>query len=208
MSRLRRIDPLLGFSGKVLLAVLWLGQFSAAFGGDVSGKVTLRGAKHSGDAVVYVGRIAGKTFDPPDSHAVMNQRNLKFIPHVLPILAGTTVDFANNDNVFHNIFSPDKCPDKFNLGTWPQGETRSHRFTKPGCSVVMLCNVHPEMEAYILVLETPYFNVSAWDGRYTIKDVPAGRYMLNLWHEKFPGSAREVTVPSAGEVVVNFDVRK
>ena len=91
--------------------------------GEIHGKVVCKGVKDSADAVVYVASIAGKEFPAPAEHAKMDQHNLVFNPHVLALQAGTTVDFLNSDAVLHNVFSPDACADKFNLGTWPQGQT-------------------------------------------------------------------------------------
>lgn len=176
--------------------------------GDIKGKVKAKGARHSGDAVIFIDKIPGKTFRPPEEPAVMDQKNLVFIPHVLPIVAGTTVRYLNSDDVLHNVFTPDKCAEKFNLGTWPKGQVRSYTFKEPGCVSVMLCNVHPEMEAYIVVLQNPYFAVSAKDGSYTIKDVPAGTHALKIWHEKLKGHAVSVEVPEKGEVVVDFELKK
>lgn len=178
------------------------------FAGDIKGKVKAKGVKHSGDAVVYIEKIEGKTFDNPKEHAKMDQKNLTFIPHILPVLAGTTVDYLNSDEVLHNVFSPDGCADKFNLGTWPKGQIRSYTFKNPGCVPVMLCNVHPEMEAYVIVLQTPYYGVSAKDGSYEIKNVPSGKYELKIWHEKLKGSSVAVEVPEQGEVVVDFEVKR
>ncbi|MBI4428487.1 MAG: hypothetical protein HY562_05145 [Ignavibacteriales bacterium] len=178
------------------------------FAGDIKGKVKAKGVKHSGDAVVYIEKIDGKTFDVPKDHAKMDQKNLTFIPHVLPVLAGTTVDYLNSDEVLHNVFSPETCVDKFNLGTWPKGQIRSYTFKKSGCIPVMLCNVHPEMEAYVIVLETPYHGVTAKDGTYEIKDVLPGKYELKIWHEKLKGASVVVEVPEHGEVVVNFDIKR
>jgi len=198
---------------KKMLLILTFFTVAAAFAGlavagDITGKVTATGAKHSGDAVIYIAKIAGKTFDPPKEHVKMDQKNLVFIPHVLPVLAGTTVDFLNSDDVLHNVFTPDKCAEKFNLGSWPKGQVRSYTFKTPGCAAVLLCNVHPEMEAYVFVTETPYFAVSAKDGSYTIKDVPAGSYTLNIWHEKLKGAPQPVTVPEKGGVVANFQLKR
>ncbi|MEK9137412.1 MAG: hypothetical protein AAB393_09850, partial [Bacteroidota bacterium] len=150
----------------------------------------------------------GKKFDPPKDPAIMDQKNLTFIPHVLPILAGTTVDYLNSDDVLHNVFTPDKCAEKFNLGTWPKGKKRSYTFKDPGCVSVMLCNVHPEMEAFIVVLKTPYYAVSGKDGSLSIKNVPAGKYILSIWHEKLKGESKEITVPESGAVDVNFELKK
>lgn len=191
----------------VVVALFSLCTFQL-FAGDIKGKVKAVGAKNNANAVVYIERIEGKKFDPPKESARMDQKNLAFIPHVLPILAGTTVDYLNSDDVMHNVFSPDQCVEKFNLGTWPKGKSRSYTFKKPGCISVMLCNVHPEMEAFVLVLETPYFAVSAKDGAYTIKNVPAGKYELKIWHEKLKGSSTSAEVPGQGEVIADFELKK
>lgn len=176
--------------------------------GDISGKVTAKGTRNSGNAVIYIVKTEGAEFAPPEEHAVIDQKDLTFFPHVLPVLVGTTVDFHNSDDVLHNVFTPDKCAEKFNLGTWPKGETRSYTFKAPGCISVMLCNVHPEMEAFVLALETPYFAVSDEEGNYAIKNVPAGKYTLNIWHERLKGEAVEITVPEKGSVTQGFTIKK
>jgi plastocyanin len=176
--------------------------------GDITGKINVKGARHDGNAVIYIDKVDGKTFEPPKEHAVMDQKNLTFIPHVLPVLMGTTVDFLNSDDVLHNVFTPNKCAEKFNLGTWPKGKIRSGTFKKPGCIAVMLCNVHPEMESFILVLETPYYAVSEKDGSYIIKNVPAGTYTLMVWHEKFQANPSKISVPEQGVVTLNFVINK
>ncbi len=192
----------------VALVTLLICTLSTSLAGDIKGKVKAKGVKHSGDAVIYIENIPGKKFEAPKEHAKMDQKNLVFIPRVLPVLAGTTVDYLNSDDVLHNVFTPDKCAEKFNLGTWPKGQVRSYTFKEPGCVSVMLCNVHPEMEAYVVVLENPYYTVSAKDGSYTIKNVPAGKHTLKIWHEKLKGGTQEVTVGESGEVVVDFEIKK
>jgi plastocyanin len=189
------------------------GLFVAGFAltsqaGNIVGTVKAKGVKNSADAVIYIEKISGKTFAPPKEHAKMDQKNLKFHPHVLPILTGTTVDFQNSDDVLHNVFSPDACTDKMNLGSWPKGQSRSFTYKNPGCVSVMLCNVHPEMEAYVLALETPYYAVCAADGKYAIKDVPAGKYQLKIWHEKLKAQIVSVEVPEKGEVTIDFEIHK
>jgi len=176
--------------------------------GNIAGKVNAKGVKNSGDAVIYIDKISSKTFPAPENHAVMNQKNLMFVPHVLPILVGTTVDFLNSDNVLHNVFSPDVCAEKFNLGSWPKGKTKSYTFKTPGCVSTLLCNVHPEMEGYVVVVETPYFAVSEADGTYLIKNVPPGKYTLKIWHEKLKGQDVSVDVPADGNATVNFDLHR
>ena len=136
----------------IVTSLIVLAGLSLSFGGNITGKVKAKGVKNSGDAVIYIDKIPSKTFPVPKEHALMDQKNLKFIPHVLPVLIGTTVDFLNSDDVLHNVFSPDKCCEKFNLGSWPKGHTKSYTFKEPGCTSTLLCNVHPEMEGHILVV--------------------------------------------------------
>jgi plastocyanin len=191
-----------------LTIALFYGGANLAEAGTIVGKVTAHGVKNSADAVVYIEKIDGKSFPAPKEHALMDQKGLRFHPHVLPILVGTTVDFLNSDDVLHNVFSPDACAGKVNLGTWPKGQKRSYTFTKPECQAVMLCNVHPEMEGFVVVCETPYFAVSAADGSYEIKDVPPGKYTLTIWHEKLKGKPIQIDVPEKGEAKADFDIHR
>lgn len=184
---------------------LVLAAVSAASAGEIKGTVKT-GLKSNEDAVVYVDAIAGKTFTPPAAHAHMDQHHLVFTPHVLPILQGTTVDFLNSDAVLHNVFSPDKCAQNFNLGSWPQGQVRSFTF-KNRCEATLLCHVHAEMEAHVIVLPTPYFAVTDKAGAYVIKDVPEGSYKLKVWHQKFKGeTAKQVAV--SGATTADFELKK
>jgi plastocyanin len=193
---------------QIMIVAMLYGVGNITFGGTIKGKVSAHGVRDNANAVVYIDKIPGKTFPAPKKHAEIDQKNLAFHPHVLPILVGTTVDFLNSDDVLHNVFSPDKCASAFNLGSWPKGQIRSYTFTQPGCKAVILCNVHPEMEAWAVVLETPYYAVSDKAGNYEIKDVPAGKYSLNIWHEKLKGTPQEIVVPEAGDVTGNFEIKR
>lgn len=191
-----------------LLVTVFLG--SVAMAGDIVGKVTAVKKKYLPDAVVYVDSVKGD-FKPPEKHPVMNQKNLIYLPHVMPILVGTTVDFLNSDDVAHNVFSPDKSADKFNLGTWPTGEVRSHTFEKrcdDVCSAVMLCNVHPEMEAFIVMMQNPYFSTTDDEGNFTIKGVPAGSYTIKVWHPKLKADAVKAQVPDTGSVSLEIPLKR
>ncbi len=192
----------------LVLALALLCPLHLLFAGNITGKVKAKGVKNSGDAVIYIDKIASKTFPAPKDHVTMDQKNLKFVPHVLPVLTGTTVDFLNSDNVLHNVYSPDKCAEKFNLGSWPKGHVKSYTFKEPGCVSTLLCNVHPEMEGYVIVVETPYFAVSSAEGDYTIKDVPPGKYTVKIWHEKLPGQTVTVEVPEKGNATLDFELHK
>lgn len=158
---------------------------------NIEGQIVVRSARDNGNAVVYIDKIPGKVFTPPASPVVLDQVNLTFVPHILPVLAGTTVAFPNSDEIRHNVFSP--SPSKFDLGTYPRREIRYHRFDRPG-PVTLLCNVHLEMSAYVIVTETPYFAVTDKEGRFTLKDVPPGKYVLKVWHERGRPASVEIVV--------------
>jgi len=188
----------------VLAAVMVLTL--AASAGSISGKVS----GLSGESVVYVDTIAGKTFPAPSAHPVMDQKGLLFSPHILAVEVGATVDFLNSDKVAHNVFWPSlmqggkKLPGK-NLGTWPTGEKRSFKFDQPGVAS-LLCNVHPEMAAYIVVVPTPYHATTDKSGNYKIENVPDGQYNVVAWHEGAKNSSKAVTV--AGDTKADLTVSK
>ena len=187
-----------------LLAVLIAALCTAAWAGNIEGKVT--GMK--GHSVVYVDAIAGKTFPAPKEHPVMDQKGLLFVPHIMAVQQGTTVEFLNSDNVQHNVFWSSIGSDKkagHNLGTWPKGEKRSFTFDKAGV-VPLLCNVHPEMAGYIIVSPTPYFAETDDSGSYKIKDIPDGSYTVTLWHEGAKNQSKPVTV--SGDTKADFTVSK
>jgi plastocyanin len=188
---------------KLCVLALLLATATCLHAGDLHGKVTAKGVRDSADAVVYVAAIAGKTFPAPTEHARINQQNMLFTPHVLPVLVGTTVDFLNSDALLHNVFSPDACADKFNLGTWPQGQTKTFTFKKE-CVATLLCKVHPEMEGFILALPTPYYAVTKADGSYAIANVPDGAYTVKVWHPKLKGAEQAVKI--AGATQADFEI--
>jgi plastocyanin len=190
---------------RILCGALFVLMPAALPAGDLHGKVICKGVRDSADAVVYVAVIPGKTFPAPKEHAKVDQANLVFHPHVLPVLVGTTVDFLNSDAQLHNVFTPDACADKFNLGTWPKGQVKSYEFKKE-CAATLLCKVHPEMEAFVVAVATPYFAVTKADGSYRIPDVPDGAYTVKVWHPKLKGTQKAVTV--AGATAADFEISK
>ena len=190
---------------RVLLSSLSLSIATPVLAGDLHGQVKCKGVRDSADAVVYVAAMPGKSFPAPKDHVRIDQMNLVFIPHVLPVLVGTTVDFLNSDAVLHNVFTPDACADKFNLGTWPKGEIRSFTFKKE-CVAALLCKVHPEMEAFVVAVPTPYFAVTKADGSYKIADVPDGSTTVKVWHPKLKAAQKAVTV--AGATAADFEIAR
>lgn len=199
-----RNSTTLGARLPLALLALLVGA-STASAGSIHGKVALKGANGTDDAVVYVDTIPGKSFPPPTEHAVMDQKNLTFVPHVLPVLVGTTVDFKNSDNLAHNVFSLTPCTGGFNLGTWGQGKVKSHTFDKP-CPAEILCIIHQEMDAWVVVVPTPYYAKTDADGTYTIPDVPDGSYTVKAWHQRVKGESQEVSVSGATEVDFHLGV--
>jgi len=174
--------------------------------GTISGKVTVKKASDNANVVVYVEKQDGMKFNAPKEQPVMNQKDLKFVPHVLPVVVGATVQFKNNDAVAHNIFTPSPAGDMFNLGTWKGDQVKTHTFDKTG-EVVLLCNLHPEMEGYIYVAPTPYFAKTKDDGSFSIDGVPAGSYTLKVWSEHDNARPQKVDVPKTGSVSANFTVK-
>jgi plastocyanin len=151
-----------------------------------------KGVPTAADIVVFIEEIPNKTFAPPQKPLVMDQRDYKFIPRVLPVLVGSTVEFPNSDPDTHNAYSAADCC-KFDLGHYPQGESRSVRFEKVGIAEI-LCNIHPQMGAYVLVLQNPFYCVTDTSGAFEIRDVPEGQYTLVVWHEVLPTIRQKITV--------------
>lgn len=155
-------------------------------------------------AVVFLESEALKsqTFTPPSVHPVLDQKDLMFHPQVLPVIAGTTVDFPNRDNLFHNVFSYSQ-PKEFDLGRYPTGTQKSVRFDIPGI-VRVYCDIHSHMNATILVLENPYFVVPDDQGVFSIKNVPSGTYTVKFWYGRELAGSQNVTVKGNDAVNVNF----
>jgi plastocyanin len=217
------------------LALCWFFGFSIADGassvaapGAIRGRVELRqppadheprpnvadlgmhishGATDRRRSVVYLDPGPRAAFDARDEpHARMDQRNETFMPHVLAILAGSTVDFPNNDRTYHNVFSLSKTK-TFDLGRYAAGRSKSVRFDKPGI-VRVFCEIHSHMSAYILVFSHPYFAVTDDQGRYRIENVPPGTYTAIAWNEAMESQSRRITVADGGEADLDFSLSR
>ncbi len=173
--------------------------------GTINGTVKAKKAKYLRDILVYIENVTN-SFEPPQEHAVMDQKNMAFIPHVLPLLKGTTVDFLNSDMVQHNVYSPDAIADNVNLGTWLKGEVRPFTFNKLGVAS-MRCNVHVDMLAYVLVLQNPYFARVNNDGSFSITNMPEGKYTLKLWNERYKAEDRQVEVKANATTTIEFELK-
>jgi len=162
---------------------------------------TLEGKVSSGNSVVYVDAIPGKTFPAPSKNVTVSQRGLAFVPHIVVVQVGTTVDFQNDDSVQHNVFWPSVGGNKkegHNMGTWPKGDKRSYKFDHPGL-VPLLCNVHQEMSGYLIVSPTPYFAQTDSAGNFKIDNIPDGKYTVTAWHEGSKPQSKSVDVAGTGK---------
>lgn len=189
----------------------------------VKTKVKTTGPKSYKDVVFFLESVKKERYPVPSQHRVMDQRGLVFVPHVMAVQKGTTLDFLNNDNVEHNIFCIDDCckileekpgkkPKFMDLGSWGQGKARSYTFNIPG-EAVLLCKLHPEMAAYIMIVDTPYFTVAHIDEKtqtaeYIIKNIPPGEYILKAWNKKCVSLAQKVTIKEKETAEVNIEIAR
>src|ERR1700739_1023917 len=195
MRLLRFAVQAVAVGGAVLLLA------GASLAGDIKGKGSGQGLKSAENIAVYVDAIPDKKFDAPTTKPVMDQTKMTFVPHVMVVQAGTTVEFLNSDPVGHNVYWPSISGNKklaHNMGTWPKGEKKSFLFNDVGVAS-LLCNVHPEMNGYIVVSPTPYFAVTDKSGNYEIKNVPAGKYTLKTWSEDGKVTTQAVEGGAASE---------
>jgi Polysaccharide lyase family 4, domain II len=199
-------------SWKPVLCGTWL-LIGLLVGGLWAQDATVRGAVQvlhhseremgSGDVVVWLTPISGGAAGPgPTAHLL--QKNKKFIPHVLAVTQGTEIEFPNQDPFFHNVSSIHQGK-TIDLGLYESGAARKIRFSQPGVSYIF-CNIHPQMSAVVVVLQTRLFTVTDTDGSFQINRVPPGRYKLSVWYELAPqaelaGLDQEIEV-SAGTVEV------
>jgi len=176
---------------------------------DFHAKVTVQrnpsGYKSAGDSnvVVWLTPVGSPPPPAPVIHPHLVQKNKRFEPHLLVVPVGTVVEFPNQDPFFHNVFSLYKGK-RFDLGLYEAGSSRSVRFDRPGVSFIF-CNIHPEMSAAVVALETPYYGVSNHEGRVTIPNVPPGRYRLEVWYELSSPEAlarltRQISIPAEAPI--------
>jgi plastocyanin len=170
-------------------------------GGTIKGKVDSPWVRRY-KALVYIDHAKGD-FPPPKENPHMSQKGMVFQPHILPVLKGSTVDFTNDDTVSHNVFSPPGSATTFNLGLYGIGVQKTETFNSLG-EVDLLCSVHPEMSAYVIVLQNPYFAMTDNEGNFEIKDVPSGTYQLKVWHEKLNEASQQVKVEAGKTSTVEF----
>ncbi len=201
---LPRIAAKAAFAASLALVLVGVGRAN-----EIKGKVNVQGIKSAENIAVYVDVIADKKFDAPKDHIVIDQRKMAFLPHVVAVQQGTTVEFLNSDSVGHNVYWPSISGNKklsHNLGTWPKGDKKPFQFNDLGVAS-LLCNVHPEMSGYVVVVPTPYFAVTDKDGNFEIKNVPAGKYTLKTWSEDGKPTTQAVDL-SGASATVDLTVKK
>ena len=200
-----------------ILVVLLFGLPSPTLGADASGVGIVKGTisiggKSAPDAVVSIEGLSKEQIDARMSRSkpqkkVIDQRNLKFIPTTLAIMVGETVDFPNNDKTWHNVYSKGGAND-FDLGLYASGKTRSKRFATPGVSRI-LCNAHPNMEAFVIVKNHPFFSATDSRGNYEIDNIPLGKLRVEIWYPNLESRSEPVPLVRDGEVfVLNIDLKK
>jgi len=157
-------------------------------------------------SVVYLEVAPRGAFEQNEPiRAVMDQRNESFVPHVLAVTTGTTVEFPNSDRIYHNVFSLSKTR-PFDLGRYAVGRSKSVRFEQPGI-VRVFCDIHSHMSAFILVFSHPFFAITDPTGRYRIDNVPPGTYTLVAWNEGVTSESRQVLVTDAGTTEADFSLQ-
>lgn len=155
------------------------------------------------DFVIYIDQpVTNLPAKPSKTVQIVTQRDAVFRPHVLPVLVGTTIEWPNKDEIFHNVFSMSES-NPFDLGLYKDPEIKKVRFDKPG-KVDVFCSIHSQMNCVLLVLQNPFYATADQSGRFKLEDVPAGTYKLKAWHERLPAETKEIVVPESGEVRVEF----
>jgi plastocyanin len=154
--------------------------------------------------VVYLEPTRG-TLKATPGQAVIAQKNKDFVPHVLPVVKGSTVVFTNEDITLHHIYSTSSTR-PFEIPKYPRGQRKSITVDRLGV-VEIFCGLHPRMNAYILVLSNDYFTMAGADGSFTLKNVPPGTYTLKAWHPRVKEiSSQTITVPASGKATVNVSL--
>ena len=170
------------------------------------GTAAARGIDDRLRSVVYLESAPRGAFEADaGGHAVMDQRNETFVPHLLAITTGTTVDFPNSDTFYHNVFSLSK-PARFDLGRYAAGHSKSITFDRAGI-VRAFCDIHSHMNAFILVFTHPFFAITDGEGRYRIDNIPPGTYSVIAWNEGTASEPKAVTVPDGSAAELDFTLR-
>jgi plastocyanin len=164
--------------------------------------------KSLGNVFVYVKDGLGNyVFDTPTESAKIDQKECRYHPHVFGMRVGQPLEIVNSDPTLHNIHAMPKANQEFNNGQPIQGMKMTHTFTAPEVMVPFKCDVHGWMNAYVGVLPHPYYAVTKDDGKFELKDLPAGTYTIEAWHEKLGTQTQSVTIAAKESKDVNFSFK-
>ena len=158
--------------------------------------------------LVYVKEGISGEFKAPDQPVVVNQKGCLFSPHAVGMMVGQKINFTNDDSVLHNVRANTKVNKMFNIAQPIQGMTTTKTFEQPEIGIQMRCDVHFWMSSYIHVLKHPFFAVTGDDGSFSIKDLPAGTYTIEVWHESLGTQTQIVTVADGESKEANFTLKK
>jgi plastocyanin len=177
-----------------------------AVAGTISGKVTLveKGGRRAADVSDVVVYVEGTRTKPKPATTSVTMKGKAFTPHLAVVPVGGSVQFPNEDPIFHNAFSV-SGDNRFDLELYKRPRVGAFTFQHPGV-VKVYCNIHPQMSAVVLVVDSPYFTRVSPDGSFTIEGVPAGKYTLKAWQERAGEAALDVTVPAQGEAGAQFNL--
>ena len=153
---------------------------------------------------VVSGLPAGKSYPAPTTPVTMDQVGCQYVPHVIGLMVGQPLKVLNSDGVLHNVHALPKVNKPFNMAMPPTRKEATETFTKEEGMFVVKCDVHPWMQSYVGVFSHPFFAVTGADGKYTIKDLPAGTYEVEAWHERLGTQKTKVTVGASDTQTAAF----
>jgi plastocyanin len=186
------------------LVALVLGLAAPGVAGTVTGRVEVvdKGGRRLADLSDVVIYVDAARIRPKPVHATMTMKGKAFTPRVVVIGVGSTVDFPNQDPIFHNVFSV-SGDNRFDLDLYKRPKSGSWTFQRPGVARVY-CNIHPQMSAVVLVRDNPFYTKAASDGTFTLEGLPPGKYTVKAWHERGGEAAAEVAVPAEGRAAAEL----
>lgn len=182
-----------------------------ASGATINGRVRLFDVDgepygDSSSVLVFLERSAPQSYRDDRLAPRLHQRERTFEPRVLPVTVGTTVEFPNDDTIFHNVFSLSKTA-PFDLGVYQPGDSRSVVMERTGL-IKVHCNIHPEMAASVVVLREPWFAVTDEDGRFVIANIPSGSWQLRAWNDRGVDAARALELEPSAWRSIELELRE
>jgi len=167
--------------------------------GFASQEVVADARGNLGNVIVYVKEgLGNRTFDAPKTALELDQQGCVYVPHVVALMTGQPLHVRNSDRTLHNVHSASKNNREWNRSQMPGAPTIEEVFSHEELAIAMKCNVHPWMKSCVAVFAHPYFAVSGADGSFEIRNLPAGTYTVEAWHEKY-GTLRQTVTLGAKE---------